>query len=88
MPIVCKFTIPILVLVLFYATEGTAVFGKLYRCTLPLIHGKCRGNFVRYGYDERLGRCQKFLYGGCGGNKNRFPSMEKCMERCQHVDVR
>lgn len=28
------------------------------------------------------GECKDFVYGGCGGNANRFASKEKCEEFC------
>ena len=28
------------------------------------------------------GICRMFVYGGCGGNGNRFPSKEECEQTC------
>jgi len=39
--------------------------------------------FIKYSYDPSLGKCDSFIYGGCGGNRNRFSSLEKCNERCK-----
>jgi len=29
-------------------------------------------------------RCEKFIYGGCEGNANRFDDRESCMDMCQN----
>lgn len=45
-------------------------------------HGTCRGYFVKYYYDRNTGRCEQFVFGGCGGNGNRFSSSEECQHIC------
>jgi len=35
-----------------------------------------------YGYNTDTGRCERFLWGGCGGNDNRFESLEACLNVC------
>ena len=36
----------------------------------------------RYAYRPASGSCEQFVYGGCGGNGNRYGSREECEERC------
>ncbi|XP_055944317.1 zonadhesin-like [Argiope bruennichi] len=44
--------------------------------------GPCRARFIRYFYDPLTDRCGKFIYGGCGGNKNNFKTEEECYQKC------
>lgn len=47
--------------------------------------GPCEDEVKVYGYDYLTNRCVHFIYGGCGGNPNRFNSKEECMDEC-HVE--
>ena len=51
-------------------------------CYLPKETGPCRGYFVRYFYNISTGRCQRFAYGGCQGNRNNFKSLGECDNYC------
>ncbi|XP_043480177.1 U-actitoxin-Avd3l-like [Leptopilina heterotoma] len=51
-------------------------------CRLPLLTGRCRANFERYGYVPSARSCQQFTYGGCDGNANNFESKSACEEFC------
>nr|CAH7768290.1 unnamed protein product [Callosobruchus chinensis] len=44
--------------------------------------GQCDGNFHKFYYDRRDGVCKVFAYGGCGGNRNNFDTMEECLTTC------
>ncbi|KAA3670754.1 uncharacterized protein DEA37_0006623 [Paragonimus westermani] len=35
-----------------------------------------------FAYDARSGECVPFVYSGCGGNAERFRSMDECMKQC------
>ncbi|VDM33477.1 unnamed protein product [Hydatigera taeniaeformis] len=37
---------------------------------------------IRYHYDARSNTCRAFYFHGCGGNNNRFESMQECMNHC------
>ncbi|KAL5103563.1 Papilin [Taenia crassiceps] len=37
---------------------------------------------IRYHYDVRSNTCRAFYFHGCGGNSNRFESMQECMNHC------
>lgn len=53
-------------------------------CNVPSITGPCRGNFQKWYYNPSFGGCREFVYGGCGGNGNRFSSLEECERICLH----
>ncbi|KAJ7305058.1 hypothetical protein JRQ81_010857 [Phrynocephalus forsythii] len=56
--------------------ETTAV------CTLPSERGPCKEIHVFYYYNFQNKRCETFIYGGCFGNDNKFPTADTCQEIC------
>ena len=34
----------------------------------------------RFFYNAATGECEEFVFGGCGGNDNKFDTKEKCQE--------
>ncbi|XP_068732690.1 papilin-like isoform X2 [Montipora capricornis] len=54
-------------------------------CGLPSETGPCRAYFPRYLYNKTSEKCEKFIYGGCAGNSNNFPTLELCQEKCQEM---
>lgn len=51
-------------------------------CKLPKDSGPCEGTKVYWYYNSEKMKCRKFVYGGCGGNKNRFHSQSDCIANC------
>ncbi|XP_013398726.1 papilin isoform X2 [Lingula anatina] len=51
-------------------------------CQLPKDQGPCRAFSQVYYYDSKEGKCKPFFYGGCGGNRNSFHTIEECVEKC------
>ena len=51
-------------------------------CTLPVSKGPCRNFAPSFYFNGRSGKCEYFIYGGCGGNGNRFESLKDCETRC------
>merc|ERR1712076_51002 len=45
-------------------------------CSLKPEAGPCEAIQVRYYYNQENETCEKFVYGGCGGNANRFISID------------
>uniref|UniRef100_T1GNT3 BPTI/Kunitz inhibitor domain-containing protein n=1 Tax=Megaselia scalaris TaxID=36166 RepID=T1GNT3_MEGSC len=55
----------------------------LKRCYLPLETGYCKASMPRFGYNFKQRRCVSFVYGGCGGNSNRFLTFQACLAACR-----
>ena len=36
----------------------------------------------RFAFNKDTSRCERFMYGGCGGNENNFPSVDECLSTC------
>ncbi|PAV74633.1 hypothetical protein WR25_25636 isoform D [Diploscapter pachys] len=58
---------------------------KAYTCSLQLSKGVAcgSGSSYRYYYNNQAKECQSFLFMGCDGNSNNFPSAEKCQNYCE-----
>ncbi|XP_054649457.1 kunitz-type protease inhibitor 2 [Dunckerocampus dactyliophorus] len=52
------------------------------KCMSAPDPGHCRAAFPAFYYDPDTASCQPFIYGGCGGNKNRYSSAEECLASC------
>ncbi|XP_045771656.1 kunitz-type U19-barytoxin-Tl1a-like [Maniola jurtina] len=52
-------------------------------CYLQPEAGLCLALFTKYYYDVNENSCKQFVYGGCGGNLNKFDTMLSCMETCK-----
>uniref|UniRef100_A0A8C3IXU9 BPTI/Kunitz inhibitor domain-containing protein n=1 Tax=Chrysemys picta bellii TaxID=8478 RepID=A0A8C3IXU9_CHRPI len=51
-------------------------------CNLPADPGPCEAYMPSYFYNSATKRCEQFIYGGCQGNANRFPSVNECLKTC------
>ncbi|XP_044292514.1 papilin isoform X2 [Varanus komodoensis] len=51
-------------------------------CQLPSAHGPCTDWTTRWYFVHDVGKCNRFWYGGCHGNKNNFATEEECMKGC------
>ena len=51
-------------------------------CSQPKVVGFCRAAMPRFFYNQDTGRCENFIYGGCGGNDNNFRSYDACARKC------
>jgi len=57
-------------------------------CKLNYEAGPCAPSdptkfLLRYFFNSHSNRCEKFLYGGCGGNHNNFYNASDCLSFCQ-----
>lgn len=62
------------------AGSGGATAGNL--CTLPWDAGECDAAMPRYWHNPVSGHCEQRIYGGCGGNQNRFDTLASCIAAC------
>lgn len=55
-------------------------------CALPSAVGTgeiaCEAYIPLFFHNTKTGNCEGFVYGGCGGNENRFGTKESCEEFC------
>ena len=52
------------------------------RCYLPADGGLCKAYFPRYFYNSETSQCERFVWGGCGGNSNNFRLRQTCEDQC------
>ncbi|KAM4711770.1 uncharacterized protein col7a1l isoform 4-T5 [Anableps anableps] len=51
-------------------------------CLLPMSEGACSDYALVWYFHSQSGECRPFVYGGCGGNQNRFTSRQECESLC------
>lgn len=57
-------------------------------CLSPKVIGVCRAAIPRFFFDAASESCDRFLYGGCGGNGNNFVTAAACSSSCsQHISA-
>ena len=52
-------------------------------CELEPETGPCLAYKPRYFYNATSHECERFVYGGCRGNGNRFRTKSRCQNTCQ-----
>ncbi|XP_060799902.1 kunitz-type protease inhibitor 2 [Neoarius graeffei] len=74
------------------ASDNTKAFLRTERaysateyCRFEKEVGRCRASFRRFYYDVTDQTCKMFVYGGCGGNRNRFETEEECQNACRGI---
>ncbi|KAH8352630.1 hypothetical protein KR084_005414 [Drosophila pseudotakahashii] len=73
---------------LIFALMGLALGLKDPICGQPAaVEGngiiKCAAYVPRFSYHAESNSCKDFVYGGCGGNDNRFLTLELCESKCK-----
>lgn len=51
-------------------------------CSLSVNSGPCQGTYPHWFFNSTSRQCEHFSYGGCGGNSNRFGSLQQCIDSC------
>ncbi|XP_041429226.1 papilin isoform X2 [Xenopus laevis] len=54
-------------------------------CLLPSATGPCADWSTRWYFVPEVGKCNRFWYGSCHGNKNNFATEEECMSSCRQI---
>jgi hypothetical protein len=49
------------------------------------VTGRCRAMLNRWSWNPETLQCEKFVFGGCDGNGNNFPSRKKCEKKCSYL---
>ena len=63
-------------------SDGGDGGGDAGACGLPQMVGPCDAAIPRFWFNASAGRCERFIYGGCGANANNFQSIEECAAAC------
>ncbi|KAA0714701.1 Amyloid-like protein 2 [Triplophysa tibetana] len=64
-----------------------AVCNRPTVCSLEAETGRCRASMPRWFFNMQKGKCERFIYGGCAGNRNNFETEEYCMAVCNRPTV-
>jgi hypothetical protein len=46
------------------------------------VVGPCEAYIPSFYFNAVTGQCERFVYGGCDGNGNRFDALEECEATC------
>ena len=52
------------------------------KCSAAPEQGLCRGYFPKFFFNATSQRCEQFIYGGCGGNENKYETSDECRKSC------
>merc|ERR1712215_580901 len=53
----------------------------------PEVRGHCRKMNQGWTFDNKIGRCKEYYFGGCSGYGNYFNSLAECQKTCGGTDV-
>ncbi|KAJ8308647.1 hypothetical protein KUTeg_013521 [Tegillarca granosa] len=71
-----------LVFVLVLSQVANSIWKAPELCMLPASQGNCMAYYESYFFNRTSGKCEPFIYGGCGGNDNRFHTFQECFTKC------
>merc|ERR1719369_1086494 len=53
----------------------------------PEVRGLCRKMNQGWTFDNKIGKCKEYYFGGCSGYGNYFNSLDECQKTCGGTDV-
>ncbi|CAJ0608404.1 unnamed protein product [Cylicocyclus nassatus] len=68
-------------LILLVTLLGSASSIKM-RCFWAVEKGNCQEALLRYTFDRATQQCVPFIFTGCNGNANRYPTLQRCQRTC------
>ncbi|XP_041926580.1 kunitz-type protease inhibitor 1-like [Alosa sapidissima] len=57
-------------------------YGCTDQCLAPKVVGRCRRCSPRWYHNAVTNKCERFIYGRCGGNRNNYQSEKECTDTC------
>ncbi|XP_059220227.1 kappaPI-actitoxin-Avd3c-like [Stomoxys calcitrans] len=72
-----------LVLLSIFGLASSTIVLKSAICGYEVDAGFCAVPQTRYTYLFNANECVPFVYNGCGGNANKFPSRRLCEQICK-----
>jgi len=73
-----KFLIVLAAILVFAQAQA-----NLSRCYMTPDVGPGRAAILRFYFDSSIRRCRSFIWGGMGGNANRFTTKDECESACR-----
>ena len=67
------------------SVAGASASAGAEACSAAQASGECEAYFPSFWHNPATGLCEPFVYGGCGGNANRYPSREACQQACANI---
>ncbi|KAL5008286.1 hypothetical protein ScPMuIL_013867 [Solemya velum] len=69
-------------------TDNDIILDGSTMCRLPKVTGPCTDYIIKWYYNMDDGECQRFWYGGCQGNDNKFALEDECVTACKSMEGR
>ena len=66
----------------YYYAAPCVFLSGINACEQDPEPGPCEAYIPSFFYNATSQRCERFVYGGCQGNRNRFSSATDCQRAC------
>ncbi|GBN91755.1 hypothetical protein AVEN_62095-1 [Araneus ventricosus] len=80
-----RITMKICILFLIVALVSATLVDSEKTCDGKPDGGVCDAYFPKWYYNMLTGHCYMFIYGGCGGNGNKYDTEQECLDSCKGV---